>query len=48
MIDCGAINKFIDTQFIYTYNLPILPFTKVRALQLTNNSCTVWKITYII
>ena len=32
MINCGAINKFINTQFIYTYNLPTLPFTKVRTL----------------
>ena len=32
MIDYRAINKFVDTQFVYTYNLPILPFTKARAL----------------
>jgi hypothetical protein len=33
---------------MYTYNLFTLPFTKARALQLANSSCTVQKITYII
>ena len=32
IINYGAINKFINTQFIYTYNLPIIPLTKARAL----------------
>ena len=32
MINCEAINKFINTQFMYIYNLPILPFAKARAL----------------
>jgi len=32
IINCKATNKFIDTQFVRTYNLSILPFTKARAL----------------
>ena len=32
MIDCGAIDKFIDTQFVHTYNLLTLPLTKAHAL----------------
>jgi len=32
MINCGATNKFIDTQFVRTYNLPTLPLAKARAL----------------
>ena len=43
MIDCGAINKFINT-----YNLPTLPLTKACTLQLTNSSYTTQKITYIV
>jgi len=32
MINYGATNKFIDTYFVRTYNLPTLPLTKARAL----------------
>jgi len=32
IINYEATNKFIDTYFIYTYNLPTLPLTKARAL----------------
>ena len=32
IINYGATNKFINTQFIYTYNLPTLPLTKACAL----------------
>ena len=47
MIDCRAINKFINTQFVCTYNLFILPFTKAYALQFVDNSCIAQKITHI-
>ena len=41
MINCRTINKFINTEFVYTYNLLILPLIKARALQLANSSYTV-------
>ena len=47
MIDCGATDKFVDTQFVCTYNLPTLPLTKARALQLADGSCTAQKITHM-
>jgi hypothetical protein len=41
MIDCRATDEFIDTQFVYTYNLPTVPLIKAYALQLINSSFTV-------
>jgi len=41
IIDCTATNKFVDTQFMYIYNLPTFPLAKARALQLTNSSYTI-------
>jgi hypothetical protein len=32
IINCGAINKFINIQFMYIYNLPTLPLAKAHAL----------------
>jgi hypothetical protein len=32
IIDCRAINEFVNTQFVYTYNLPTVPLTKAYAL----------------
>ena len=32
IINYRATNKFVDTQFIYIYNLPTLPLAKARAL----------------
>jgi hypothetical protein len=32
IINCGAINEFINTQFVYTYNLPTIPLIKACAL----------------
>ena len=41
---CKAINKFVNTQFIYIYNLLILFFTKAHTLQLINNNYTRLKV----
>ena len=47
MINCRVTDKFINTQFVCTYSLFILPLTKAHTLQLADSSCTVQKITHM-